>query len=230
MKCLTRLTPQKYRSPAAHGSGWDFEALYKWPDGLKCIQVPDFIMLSTIKLSSIALTVHSIQTVFGALLVQSVDDLPRGVAYDFIVAGGKADRKLWIWIYRLKKLYRWSWRGSCCISTCRKSKLEDFGYWSGSLVGWPHTYDILLSFCVISRNRDFFASFVPGLLGQLQNTPADWNYTTTPSPNGMLAQYSRARMLGGCSSHSMCRLISITYHWLCHRWDGVYTGIEGRLG
>jgi len=83
------LTPQKYRSPAAHGSGWDFEALYKWPDSSKCIQVPDFNMLSTIKLSSIALTVHSIQTVFGALLVQSVDDLPRGVDYDFIITGGK---------------------------------------------------------------------------------------------------------------------------------------------
>jgi len=46
-------------------------------------------MLSTIKLSSIAFTVLSIQTVFGALLVQSVDDLPRGVDYDFIITGGK---------------------------------------------------------------------------------------------------------------------------------------------
>jgi len=49
-------------------------------------------MLSTIKLSSIAFTVHSIHTAFGALLVQSVEDLPQRVTYDFIVAGGKADR------------------------------------------------------------------------------------------------------------------------------------------
>jgi len=40
-------------------------------------------------LISIALTVHSIQTVFGALLFQRVDDLPRGVDYDFIITGGK---------------------------------------------------------------------------------------------------------------------------------------------
>ena len=230
MRCPIWLTPQKYRSPAAHGSGWEFEALYKWSDGSKCIQVPYFNMLSTIKLSSIAFTVHSIHTAFGALLAQSVDDLPQGANYDFIVAGGKADRKLWIWVYSLKKLHRWSRRWSCCISTCRKSKLEDFGYWSRSLVGWLHTHDSLFLFCVILSNRDFFASFVPGLLGQLQNTPADWNYTTTPSPNGISPQYARARMLGGCSSHSRCWLISITYYWLCHRWDGVYTGIEGRLG
>ena len=170
-------------------------------------------MVSTIKLSSIALTVHSIQTALGALLVQSVEDLPQGVAYDFIVAGGKADRKLWIRIYCLKKLYRWRWRQCCCISTCRKSRLENFGYWSRPLVGCHHTPDILLSFWVILRNRDFFATVVPGLLGQLQNTPADWNYTTTPSPNGLPAQYSRARMLGGCSSHSRCWVIStIPYH------------------
>lgn len=51
--------------------------------------IPELSMLSTIKLGSIALTVQCIHTAFGALLVQSVDDLPHGGTYDFIVVGGK---------------------------------------------------------------------------------------------------------------------------------------------
>ena len=52
-------------------------------------QLPvSFSMPSAIKLSLIAFTFYSIRSAFGALLVQSADDLPPGIDYDFIVAGG----------------------------------------------------------------------------------------------------------------------------------------------
>lgn len=51
-------------------------------------------------------------------------------------------------------------------------------------------------------NRDVFQTRVPGLMGQLTGTDVDWNYTTTPNPNGLASHYPRAHMLGGCSSHN----------------------------
>lgn len=130
-------------------------------------QLPvSFSMPSAIKLSLIAFTFYSIRSAFGALLVQSADDLPPGIDYDFIVAGGGT------------------------AGGVVASRLAENPEWN------------ILVIEAGPSNRDIFASSVPGLLGQLQNTLVDWNYTTTPSPNGLPVHYSRARILGGCSSHN----------------------------
>ncbi|KAF9445261.1 GMC oxidoreductase [Macrolepiota fuliginosa MF-IS2] len=55
-------------------------------------------------------------------------------------------------------------------------------------------------------NDDIFASQVPGLEPNvtMTGTRVDWNYTTTPQihVNGRVDPYTRALMLGGCSSHN----------------------------
>lgn len=48
--------------------------------------------------------------------------------------------------------------------------------------------------------------------------------------------YSRAMVLGGCSSHSECEqtLLKLELQTLIdgayYRWDGLYKGFKGRLG
>ncbi|KXN84009.1 Choline dehydrogenase, mitochondrial [Leucoagaricus sp. SymC.cos] len=53
-------------------------------------------------------------------------------------------------------------------------------------------------------NTDISATITPGLITELTHTRVDWNYTTTTQPgaNGRNANYTRAKMLGGCSSHN----------------------------
>ncbi|KXN84005.1 Glucose dehydrogenase [FAD, quinone] [Leucoagaricus sp. SymC.cos] len=53
-------------------------------------------------------------------------------------------------------------------------------------------------------NRDVFATIPPGLITELTHTRVDWNYTIVPQPGtgGRTASYTRAKMLGGCSSHN----------------------------
>jgi len=55
-----------------------------------------------------------------------------------------------------------------------------------------------------SRNRDIFATQVPGLCREVPHTRVDWNYTVSPQAglNGRGPGYSRGKLLGGCSSHS----------------------------
>ncbi|KXN87044.1 Glucose dehydrogenase [FAD, quinone] [Leucoagaricus sp. SymC.cos] len=53
-------------------------------------------------------------------------------------------------------------------------------------------------------NREFPATITPGLYPELQQGPADWNYTLVPqsSMNGRSTTFARGKLLGGCSSHN----------------------------
>ncbi|EKM83178.1 hypothetical protein AGABI1DRAFT_118529 [Agaricus bisporus var. burnettii JB137-S8] len=53
-------------------------------------------------------------------------------------------------------------------------------------------------------NEDVFATRPPGRGGELTKSKVDWNYTTTAQTHleGRVLGYSRAMMLGGCSSHN----------------------------
>ncbi|KXN87042.1 Pyridoxine 4-oxidase [Leucoagaricus sp. SymC.cos] len=53
-------------------------------------------------------------------------------------------------------------------------------------------------------NKDVFQTIPPGLCPELVKSSIDWNYTTVPQAgaNGRSAAYSRAKILGGCSSHN----------------------------
>ncbi len=57
----------------------------------------------------------------------------------------------------------------------------------------------------LHRNDDVFEIRVPGLSHDVGfGTRVDWNYTTVPQVhvNGKVDTYPRAKILGGCSSHS----------------------------
>ena len=76
------------------------------------------------------------------------------------------------------------------------------------------------------RNLDVFETRVPGLVIDLIGSRVDWNYTAQ-NPSGETVLYSRAKMLGGCSSHSKCRdIISRREDLFEVRLNGVYEGIE----
>nr|Q0R4L2.1 RecName: Full=Pyranose dehydrogenase 3; Short=PDH 3; AltName: Full=Pyranose:quinone oxidoreductase 3; Flags: Precursor [Leucoagaricus meleagris]AAZ94874.1 pyranose dehydrogenase [Leucoagaricus meleagris]AAZ94875.1 pyranose dehydrogenase [Leucoagaricus meleagris] len=53
-------------------------------------------------------------------------------------------------------------------------------------------------------NKDAPETRVPGLAGSLPASRTDWNYTTIPQDalGGRSLNYSRAKVLGGCSSHN----------------------------
>nr|V5NDL4.1 RecName: Full=Pyranose dehydrogenase; Short=PDH; AltName: Full=Pyranose:quinone oxidoreductase 1; Flags: Precursor [Agaricus campestris]AHA85313.1 pyranose dehydrogenase [Agaricus campestris] len=53
-------------------------------------------------------------------------------------------------------------------------------------------------------NKDVFATRVPGLAETLPTSHIDWNYTTVPQQalGGRSLNYSRAMILGGCSTHN----------------------------
>lgn len=84
----------------------------------------------------------------------------------------------------------------------------------------------------LNRNDGVFDSVVPGLRGGIQalGSREDWNYTTVPQVHvsGNVNNYSRAMMLGGCSSHSapfnpLHQLFRIQH--TPYRWDGIYSGL-----
>jgi choline dehydrogenase len=73
------------------------------------------------------------------------------------------------------------------------------------------------------RNEDIFETRVPGLVGPLSLiTRVQWNYTTTPQIgfNGRSVPYSRALVLGGCSSHSKSSQIKCV-------WDNHLRFVDG---
>lgn len=85
--------------------------------------------------------------------------------------------------------------------------MEYFGHRSGSLVCHYEYYLFdrpSTPKMVIPRNLDVFETRVPGLDIDLPGSRVDWNYTVQ-NPSGQTVLYSRAKMLGGCSSHSKCR-------------------------
>jgi hypothetical protein len=76
-------------------------------------------------------------------------------------------------------------------------------------LGENHNFQILVIEAGPS-NEDVFDTRVPGLWPTLAQSPIDWNYTTTPQKgiNGAVVEYPRAKVLGGCSSHSKSSPIS----------------------
>jgi len=86
----------------------------------------------------------------------------------------------------------------------------------------PHRQKLM-----IPRNLDVFETRVPGLDIDLPGSRVDWNYTVQ-NPSGQTVLYSRAKMLGGCSSHSKCRDIISRRKDLFFevRLDGIYEGID----
>ncbi|KXN87047.1 Glucose dehydrogenase [FAD, quinone] [Leucoagaricus sp. SymC.cos] len=104
----------------------------------------------------------------GAVLYRSQDELPRGVEYDFIIAGGGT-------------------AGSVVASR----------------LGENPNWNILVVEAGTS-NEEVFNTRVPGLWYTLMHSSVDWNYTVVPQKglDGKSLVYTRAKMLGGCSSHN----------------------------
>ncbi|KAJ3561543.1 hypothetical protein NP233_g10130 [Leucocoprinus birnbaumii] len=116
-------------------------------------------------LCTVLLIIHAS---FGAVIFQSIDALPPGIEYDFIVAGGGV--------------------GGSLVAT----RLAQNQKWNVLVVEAG------------ASNEDFWETRVPGFWPLLGKTAMDWNYTTVPQPglNNRAVDYSRAKVLGGCSSHN----------------------------
>lgn len=107
----------------------------------------------------------------------------------------------------------------------------------------PHDpHPLLLSstskylFC-FDRNEGVFNSIVPGLVGSLQNSIHDWNYTSTPQTalNNRVMPLARGHILGGSSQISkfeLCRFDSGKFDIYIPapgRWTFLHPGILIRL-
>nr|Q3L243.1 RecName: Full=Pyranose dehydrogenase 2; Short=PDH 2; AltName: Full=Pyranose:quinone oxidoreductase 2; Flags: Precursor [Leucoagaricus meleagris]AAW82998.1 pyranose dehydrogenase [Leucoagaricus meleagris]AAW82999.1 pyranose dehydrogenase [Leucoagaricus meleagris] len=128
-------------------------------------------MLSRVaKLNSrlVSLALLGSQIAFGAITYQHPDDLPSGVDYDFIVAGG----------------------GTAGLVVA--SRLSENSKWN------------VLVIEAGPSNKDTPETRIPGLADNLPGTRTDWNYTTIPQDalGGRSLNYSRAKVLGGCSTHN----------------------------
>jgi len=101
---------------------------------------------------------------------------------------------------------RWRGRHASRISARRKSKLENPASWSRRLVS-----QLVLEDCtrilIWIRNTEVEEIPVPGLWTTLENSSIDWNYTTVPQVglDDRVLVYPRAKVLGGCTSHSKLR-------------------------
>jgi len=115
-------------------------------------------------------------------------------------------------------LLRWYWRWCSCRPPRRKLKMECSSYRSRPIVGsfqglrpFKSELDVFLLLSS-ARNRDIFATQVPGLCREVPHTRVDWNYTISPQAglNGRGPGYPWGKLLGGCSSHS--------------KWSGILNG------
>ena len=145
------------------------------------------------------------------------------------------------WLKSDMSLLRWYWRWCSCRPPRRKLKMECSSYRSWPIVGsfqglrpFKSELDVFLLLSS-ARNRDIFATQVPGLCREVPHTRVDWNYTISPQAglNGRGPGYSRGKLLGGCSSHSKWSGIlkgPADQVWFSHqRWIGIHKRIKGWL-
>lgn len=167
--------------------------------------LPQFVKLWPRLFISILLSAHITRS---AVTFQHLDDLPRNVEYDFIVAGGKSFIFVFNKIYDTQNKFLKGGTAGLVVA----SRLSENPRWKILVIEAGPSY--VSSFIPLAshtdssqlfRNKDIFETRPPGLVGELFfNTRVNWNYTTTPQSglNGRSVGYSRAFMLGGCSSHS----------------------------
>ncbi|KAJ3553555.1 hypothetical protein NP233_g12615 [Leucocoprinus birnbaumii] len=119
--------------------------------------------------STVPVLLASIRLALGVVFFESVDELPRNLEYDFIIAGGGTGG----------------------------------GTVAGRLAENPNWKILVIE--AGPSNEGIFATMPPGLSGQVSNNPnLTWGYFTTPQSgmNDRVTSYSRAKLLGGCSSHN----------------------------